>query len=332
MKHMNMKIDEDIKANQYSRVYLLYGEERYLLTQKKILLVETLRGGDEMNFAKWEDPEPNASDIIGFAETLPFLAEYRVAVVTDSGYFKKAAPEELVEYIENIPETTVLIFSESEVDKRSKMYKAVLKHGAVVEYPRESEATLLQWITKVLREDGKKISRDTLADFLSRTGNDMVHIRSELDKLLAYCLEKDEITKKDLDAVLSSINTDNIFRLVDAVGEGDRARAFALYRIFLDKRESPYLMLWNLTRLFEKLLQIREMDDQRMSLGLMADRMGMKDWQVKKNLPLARKFSPAFLRRLIKSSVKAEENFKNGRMNDKTAIELFLAESLPMRS
>ncbi len=56
MKHMNMKIDEDIKANQYSRVYLLYGEERYLLTQKKILLVETLRGGDEMNFAKWEDP------------------------------------------------------------------------------------------------------------------------------------------------------------------------------------------------------------------------------------------------------------------------------------
>lgn len=42
----------------------------------------------------------------------------------NTGLFKSGG-EQLAEYMKTIPSTTIFLFVESDVDKRSKMYKAV---------------------------------------------------------------------------------------------------------------------------------------------------------------------------------------------------------------
>ena len=81
-----------------------------------------------MNFNHYEGKGMDINEIIGIADTMPFFAERRLVLIEDSGWFKGGAGgEEMSAYMEHIPDTTCLVFVETEVDKRSKLFKAVKK-------------------------------------------------------------------------------------------------------------------------------------------------------------------------------------------------------------
>ena len=191
-------IDEDIKQGTFRNVYLLYGEEAYLLKQYKDRLVKAMVAeNDNMNFATFTGKDVSVKEIIDLSETLPFFAERRVILIEDSGFFKNAQ-EELATYMGEIPKSTFLIFAETEVDKRGKLYKAVNKQGTVVEFGTQNEQLLTKWITGRIAKEGKKIATDAFELFLAMTGSDMENIPKELEKLLCYTLAKATITRDDV--------------------------------------------------------------------------------------------------------------------------------------
>ena len=119
------QINEDIKQGNFKQIYLLYGEERYLKRQYKERLRKALCGDDDtMNTHFYEGKDISIGEIIDLAETLPFLAERRVIFLTDSGLFKSGG-EKMAEYLASPNETTYFVFTESEIDKRSKLFKTV---------------------------------------------------------------------------------------------------------------------------------------------------------------------------------------------------------------
>ena len=125
-------LNEDLKTGQFNNLYLLYGEEDYLKKQYKEKLRNAMLSPDDtMNFAYYEGKGINVKEVIDLAETLPFFAERRLIIMEDTGFFKNAAPE-LADYIKEMPETTAMIFVESEVDKRGKLFKAVQGKGRAV--------------------------------------------------------------------------------------------------------------------------------------------------------------------------------------------------------
>ena len=72
------RINDDIKQNTFARVYLLYGPESYLrLFYTDKLCSAVLPESDTMNRALFEGDKTKESDIIDFAETIPFFAEHR---------------------------------------------------------------------------------------------------------------------------------------------------------------------------------------------------------------------------------------------------------------
>ena len=78
----------------------------------------------------------------------------------DTGLFK-AGGEKLAEYLANPNDTTFFVFTESEVDKRSKLYKTVQSKGYVAEFTVQDENSLKRWIAGILGREGKKISENT---------------------------------------------------------------------------------------------------------------------------------------------------------------------------
>ena len=133
-------IDNDIKTGQFKQIYLLYGEEQYLIRQYRDKLKHALAADDDtMNFSAFSGSDINQKEIIDLAETLPFFADRRLILIEDSGLFKKSA-EELADYMSSIPETTYFVFAEKEIDKKTKMYKQVKKNGNIVEFPRQKKA------------------------------------------------------------------------------------------------------------------------------------------------------------------------------------------------
>ena len=128
----NLKsIQEDIKTGNYKQVYLFWGEETYLKQQYKQKLLSALNPeGDTMNFSRYEGKGIQVREVIDLCETMPFFAEYRVILVENSGFFKNKC-EELADYMKELPDYVRLLFVESEVDKRSRMYKAVKNCGRI---------------------------------------------------------------------------------------------------------------------------------------------------------------------------------------------------------
>ena len=119
------RINEDIKNNTFSQIYLLFGEEAYLRKQYKDKLKNALSAdGDPMNCHYYEGKDISVGEIIDLAETMPFLAERRVIVMENTGLFKSGG-EALAEYLSNPSPTVFFVFAEAEIDKRSKLYKAV---------------------------------------------------------------------------------------------------------------------------------------------------------------------------------------------------------------
>lgn len=92
-------IDNDIKTGQFKQIYLLYGEEQYLIRQYRDKLKHALAADDDtMNFSAFSGSDINQKEIIDLAETLPFFADRRLILIEDSGLFKKSA-EELADYM-----------------------------------------------------------------------------------------------------------------------------------------------------------------------------------------------------------------------------------------
>ena len=96
-----------------------------------------------MNFSHYEGKGVDIKQLIDLCETMPFFADRRVILLEDTGFFKNKC-EELADYMKELPDYLCLVFAESEVDKRNRMYKAVKACGTIAEFARQDEKTLMR--------------------------------------------------------------------------------------------------------------------------------------------------------------------------------------------
>lgn len=317
-------IDEDIKNGQFKPCYLLYGEEAYLRQQYRDRLVRAAAAeGDTMNFSSYSGKNINPAELVDLAETLPFFAERRVILVQDSGFFKSSC-ETIADYLPQANASTCFIFVESEVDKRTKAYKAAKKAGSVVEFKTQKEAVLMRWALGRIGKERKRITKEAMQLFLDRTGTDMGNIDRELEKLLCYTLDKEAIEADDVKAVVTERPENKIFEMVDAVAAHNQKKALELYYDLLALKEAPMRILYLLTRQFRILCEVKELAAKGYSSREIADKTGIPEFAVRKNAGQAGGFSGERLVAALKDGARAEEAVKTGRMNDKIAVELLL--------
>ena len=317
-------IKKDLEQKDIKRAYLIFGEERFLVRSAKNMLLRGLvTEGDTMNFTGYSGRECNAPKIIDLAETLPFFADYRVILVEDSGWFKTAA-DEMAEYVRQIPESTCIIFVETEVDKRNKLYKQVKTNGYICECKRATDKELAQWAARYLAKSGKKITGNDMKYLLEKLGDDMDNISGDLEKLISYTYGREVVDRSDIDAVCVSEITGKIFEMVDAIGGRKQQRALELYYDLIASREAPMKILFMLARQFNIMLQIKEMSEYHMPASEMAAKLGMQSFIVNKTVSQCRNFKYKTIRSALKYCIRMEEAVKQGNMNDKMAVELII--------
>lgn len=318
-------IDNDIRDGRIKRAYLLYGEERYLIRQyrdklKKAIVIED----DTMNFSNFEGTEINQKEIIDLAETLPFFAEKRLIIMEDTGLFKKGG-EDLAEYLPSAPESTFFVFVEEEVDKRSKMYKAIGKsEGAAIEFSQQSDDTLARWVGGRIKKEGKGMTQAAYNLFIAKTGSDMENIDKELEKLLCYCLEKDTIEEADVEAITTEQIQSKVFDMVDAISNHKQKVALDLYYDLLALKEPAMRIMFLITRQFQMLMIVKSMSNKGFGNKDIASKAGCPEWAVKKYQAQGRGYSLEQLKKAVNDGVSYEEAVKTGQMNDQLAVELFI--------
>lgn len=317
-------LNEDLKTGKFKQIYLLYGAEAYLKKQYKDRFIKAmLPDGDTMNYAYYEGKNTDIKEVIDLAETLPFFAERRLIVFEDTGFFKSSGAD-LADYISDMPATTYFIFIESEVDKRSKLYKAVKAKGHIVELDAQDENTLRKWVLSLVKKEGKQMDASDVAYFLNKVGTGMENITKELEKLVCYCIDRAVIMRDDIDAVCVTQITSHIFEMVNAVANKDQRKALDLYYELLALKEPPMRILFLLIREYRILFQVKALLKQGYGRKEIASKAGLHPFAAGRYMDEAKRFHLRELRSVMEEGADIEQRVKTGLLTDSLAVELFL--------
>ncbi len=323
-------LQQDISTGNFKQVYLLYGEEAYLKNQFKNRLKKAiLPEGDTMNFTRYAGKGIDVRQVIDEADTLPFFADHRLILIEESGFFKKSCPE-LAEYLPRMPQETILLFVEDEVDKRTALFKAVGKIGRATNLERQKEETLTAWVAGLVKKERKKIKTDALNRFLEMTGKDMENIAQEFEKLISYTLNQEVIGLADVEAVCTATTEDCVFDMLRAVSEKRQKKALDLYYDLLSLKEEPLRILSLMARQFNQMLQAKDLREQGYGNSEIMQKLNLKGssgpYIVKRILEQASHFSMEALCRIVEECVKAEEDIKTGRIDARLVLEMLIVE------
>ena len=322
------RADIDIEKRDFSRVYLLYGDESFLVRLyagklKKAIIPED----DDLNYAYF-DSVNDVQEIIGFADTLPFLGERRLVFLDKTEAFKKDIG--LADYIENIPDTTTILITEDEVDKRSRLYKAISKFGVVMELKKLGLQDLKNFVASRIIKAGKGITESDCEYLIESVGDDMNTLANEVEKCIAFAGSSKAIDRNTINTVCSMQVENKIFDMVDSILVGKSERVYKLYGDLVTLRENAFGIMAVIRMNYNRLLLVKELMDEGCGVQEIATRAKMADWLVKKQMSKVRNYSADRLQKALEEIINTENSIKIGNIGEQTGIEIMLAKLMAL--
>lgn len=335
-------IKQDIKTGEYKRVYLIYGAENYL----KKLYADKLRNAvtdptDSMNSVVFQGDSVSVNELIELCDTMPFFVDRRFVLVNRSGLFKAKRGESedtnedsgkgggsdkdrLTEYIKQMPDSTVLVFVEDDVDKRSRLFKAVKETGYETEIKALSENDMRLWIGSELKKNGKNVSGATADYLVDYVGTDMEVLAAEIQKLSLYAYDRDSVTNDDIKAVCTKAVSAAIFDMTDALAAGQIKKALEVYEELNGMREPVFKTFYSLIKHFTQLYVTKELMSSGATKNDIVTALGAHPFVCSKLMGQAGRFTLKELREKIDYGVTLECDAKSGRLSEKNIVELFV--------
>lgn len=315
---------EDIKNKEFKKAYLLCGNEAFLKKSYKNSLKKAVVD-DDINFSYYEGKDIDYAAVIDKANTLPFLAKKRCIIIENSSWFKSGVDDTFIKFIDKIPETTVIIFVETEVDKKTKLYKKIIEcKGYVATLDKPDYRDLKQWCLSLLVKEGKNITEYNMDLLLSYAGQNMENLKNELDKLISYMGERTVIESKDIDSIVTISAENKVFDMIRFIVAKQNTKALELYKDLLIMRESPMKILSLITRQFTQLFQVKGLLNEGLNKKSISTIMGISEYQASQIMGRSNSFDKKSLKSYILHCLELEKAVKSGEMNEQIALELLI--------
>jgi DNA polymerase-3 subunit delta len=168
---------------------------------------------------------------------------------------KEQQLQKLIDFIENIPESSVVIFVQSNPDKRKSLYKKIVQHATVKNFEQLEGPALNKWIKNRIQKYNTTMDTDTAEYLISLTGQDLWKIDQELNKLSSYCAGR-PILKRDVDNLVVPTIEANVFHLTDALGTKDHRKAIQNLHRTMAAGDNLRQVFYMIVRQFRLFLQI----------------------------------------------------------------------------
>jgi len=229
----------------------------------------------------------------------------------------------MAKYLHSVPDQTVIVFVESDVDRRSKLFKQISKVGCVVECQQQTPQMLATWVMRLAKEKGASMTALVAGQFVRIVGNNMSQLYQETAKLAAYTGGK-EITVDDIHQICTPTLESRIFDLIKAMGSGKAADALARYRDMLILKESPLMILSMIIRQFRIILISKCAKEKGMTIFQTAKDFNLRDFMVSEALDQGRKYTVSALVDALNDCMDTDVKIKTGLISAEFGVELLI--------
>lgn len=251
-------------------LFLFTGEETYLLTEQINSWKDAFaaKHGD-INLEMLDAQELPLNEIMASVNAIPFLGDKRLIFIHGLPEAPKTrAPDKVTKKdekraeelkkleadLDNIPDSSVVVFVQSNPDKRKSFYKGLSKKADVKEFNPLGGQTLTSWIQKRVKALGASIDASTCEYLVSLTGQDLWRLSQETAKLTSHS-PGEGISRSLIDQLVVPTLEANIFHLTDALAVKNHRKAIGHLHRTLAAGENLRPVFYMIVRQFRLLLQ-----------------------------------------------------------------------------
>lgn len=323
----------ELKAKELRRLYVFHGEEAYLrdyyLDRVRELLLPP--GLEAFNFKVLEGKETDAREITATADCLPMMAQRTLVLVRDFDLFKanEADRQVLMDYFADLPEYLCLVFLYDTLaykpDARTKLAASLKEHGLVVDFPRQEQGDLVDWIVRRFKATGHDIDSESAKHLMFLCGDLMHDLAGEIGKIGAYAKER-RVTRQDIDALATPKLDAVVFQLTDHLSARSYDKALATLSDLLHMQEVPQVILGALGKYLRQLYAARVALEERRTADDLAALWKMHPYPAGKLMTAAHRVTLPWCRFALEQAAQADLAMKStGNAPGQVLTDLVLA-------
>jgi len=321
-------------------IIFIYGEDTYRSSQKlKEIKDKFIKEVDEssMNLTTLDGAGLKFEEFNQQVKASPFLSRKRMIIVKNliSDNKSKEIQKEVVELLnqkgKKDDDANIIVFWESTDHSKTKsknaLWDRLIKEKFAQEFKPLTPTQLNSWVQNQIEIQGGKIEKQAIPLLASAVGNDLWQMNNEITKLINYRKNK-IITQQDIESLVKAKYDDDIFKLVDALGNKDKKQAVKLISDQLNLGSNEMYLLSMLIRQFRILLLIKDLqnDNQGISKDQIAKELRLHPYVAQKALYQSRNFKFAQLKLIYQYLLNIDLQIKTSSAKPKLLFDMFVAQ------
>ncbi len=334
-------IVQDMKHKNFKKVYLFYGKEFYLLDHIIKISKEVLNPSFlDFNFTILDGREITMDLFLSSVETLPFMEDRRIVIVKDFELlrgkrknFSEKEEEDLIKYFKDIPTVSTLIFLVyGEIDKRKKLVKELGKQGIVLNCDKLRGNELFKWTKNRFQKEKVKIDQSAMAYFLEiedyqnkNSGKTLSDLENEIIKISSFVGKGNVVTKEAIEEISSKKIENDIFKLMDAIGNKNAGFAIKILNDMILEGQSTLMILSMIGRQIRITIEGKELQKMGYSAAIIAQKINQHPYVVSKALSQGANFEQEEMVKILNDVLHIDFSIKNGLIKDTIGLEILIS-------
>jgi len=251
---------------KFKPIYVIAGKEESLVNQTcREMLDELVEPSQRATGLFNADPkEVEAADILDELRTAPFLTDKRVVVIKGADDFVSQNRELLEKYFDNPCPTGILILNVSSWPSNTRLAKKLPNTGKLITVTQPKTWQLPGRLVQYTADaHSKRLSKDAAELLVELTGDDLVRLYSEVDKLALFADSEKTITVKHVEKLIGHNRLYNAFAVIDKCLAGDAGAAVERLRsMFASDRSTEFTVVGAFAFHFRRMFNARVLLDK----------------------------------------------------------------------
>lgn len=305
-------------------LFFYYGEDSFRTNQK----VEAIR----TKFKDKIDPHGHNiqtldGEIIGpedffqAVSVMGFLAEKKLIVIKNIFHNKKLKDwqDQLIKFLnaqKDSPEENYIVFFQTDKpDTRLKLYKKLSQLKYSEEFGLLNANQLKSWVEKQCTKNSKTITPLGIETLITYVGNNLWQMNQEINKLSNFAVG--EIGEKEVKQLVQAKIDDNIFNLIDALGNKNKSLALKLIEEKINSGVNHQYILTMIIRQYRLIIKTKALGDKVKNYFALMQVLKIPKIVAEKTYAQSKLYTLPQLKTIYKYLLHIDEKFKSSTNQEK---------------
>ena len=320
---------KNINLEKIQPIYYISGNNSWLKQRCLNKIIKEINNQKaKCEIYNFEGKNISINEVIDICESIPFGCDFKCIIIKDWELDKISDREMkvLIDIFSDIASFCSIIIVNMNISilktKIKKLIDIIKKEGMLIEVTNPSPADIVDFIIFEIKKNNCDISKINAKKLMEYCSSDLNKISQEIDKLAAYCQDR-EIKLEDINLLVVPSLEIRVFDMIKFINNKNKKAAIDMLKDLLENKEEPVAILSIMSMSFLDVYRAKiakQNNKTPKEVIELFDYKG-KEFRVNKAFLESEKYSFGQLKRIINLFIEADYKLKTSSLDKKTLLE-----------